>query len=202
MNTSYFTRSQWYVLLFSLFYTIGFGAYYISTQNYEFLWYVAILVFFLILLLTTIKKTHFTPLILWGLSIWGLLHMAGGSIPVGDGVLYGVQLIDFVRDGEFTILKYDQVVHAFGFGIATLVANHLLTPNWKEGASRGLRYALAVGVGTGLGALNEIVEFIAVLTFPDTGVGGYVNTSLDLISNLTGALIAVALLMVTEKRNK
>lgn len=194
------TRQQWFVLLFSLLYTLSFGAYYVITQNYEFLWYVAILVFFLILLLTTIRKTNFSPLILWGLSTWGLLHMAGGSIPVGDGVLYGVQLIDFIQNGEFTILKYDQVVHAFGFGVATLVANHLLAPNWKEGASRGLRYALAAGVGMGLGTINEIVEFIAVLTFPETGVGGYINTSLDLVANMIGALVAIVFLYLTERK--
>ena len=197
-----FTRQQWAVLLFSLAYTVAFAAYYIAIANFEFLWYVGVLAFFLALLVGTIHKTHFTPVILWGLSLWGLLHMAGGGIPVGDTVLYGVQLIDIVSNGEFTILKYDQFVHMFGFGVATLVAHHLLAPRWKEGASQGLLYALAVGVGTGLGALNEIVEFIAVLIFPETGVGGYINTSLDLVSNLIGAIIAVLILAFIKKREK
>jgi len=195
-----FTSSQLKVLLFSLAYTFGFGAYYIITANYEFLWYVAILVFFLVLLISTIHKTHFSPLILWGLSLWGLLHMAGGSIPVGDGILYGVQLIDFIKEGEFAILKYDQVIHMFGFGVATLVAHHLLAPRWKEGASKALLYALAAGVGMGLGTINEIVEFIAVLTFPETGVGGYINTSLDLVSNMAGAVMAAFFLSWRDKR--
>jgi hypothetical protein len=46
---------------------------------------------------------------------------------------------------------------------------------------------MAAIAGMGLGALNEIVEFIAVLTLPETGVGGYVNTSLDLTANTIGA---------------
>lgn len=195
----HFTKQQWAVLLFSLTYTLGFGAFYVLQGNYEFLWYVAILVFFLILLVSTINKTHFTPLILWGLSIWGLLHMAGGSIPVGDGVLYGVQVIDFISNGEMSILKYDQVIHMFGFGVATLVAHHLLAPRWKEGSSKMLLYALAVGVGMGLGTINEILEFIAVLVLPETGVGGYVNTSLDLIANMTGALLAMVFVAWRDK---
>ena len=195
-----FTPSQLKVLLFSLTYTLGFGAYYVTTANYEFLWYVAILVFFLVLLLTTIHKTHFSPLILWGLSIWGLLHMAGGSIPVGDGVLYGVQLIDIIQNGEYTILRYDQFVHAFGFGVATLVAHSLLAPRWKEGSSKALLYALAAGVGMGLGTINEIVEFIAVVVFPETGVGGYVNTALDLVANMIGAIIAALFLSWRDKQ--
>ncbi|MBF05211.1 hypothetical protein CL644_00680 [bacterium] len=127
--------------------------------------------------------------------------MAGGSIPVGDTVLYGVQLISVFTDGELTLVKYDQVVHAFGFAVATLVAHHLLAPRWKEGASKTLGYALAVGVGMGLGALNEIVEFIAVLSFPETDVGGYFNTGLDLLANMTGVLLAVGFLAHRD-RNK
>lgn len=127
--------------------------------------------------------------------------MAGGSIPVGDTVLYGVQLIPLVANGEFTLIKYDQVVHAFGFAVATLVAHHLLAPRWKEDASKTLGYALAAGVGMGLGALNEIVEFIAVITFPETGVGGYFNTGLDLVANLVGVLIAVVYLKHRDRNS-
>jgi len=38
----------------------------------------------------------------------------------------------------------------------------------------------------GLGAANEIVEFIASQTM-NTNVGGYINTGGDLIANLIGA---------------
>jgi putative membrane protein len=43
----------------------------------------------------------------------------------------------------------------------------------------------------GLGALNEIVEFAAVVASPSTGVGGYYNTALDLVFNGLGATLAV-----------
>lgn len=198
----HFTRHEWIIFLFSLTYVVGFTAYYLLSANFEFLWYVAIMVFFGVLLIMTLRTSQFPPFILWGLSLWGLMHMAGGSIPVGGSVLYGMQLIDiFSGEGEFVLIKYDQAVHAFGFAVATFVAYHLMASRWKEGASRVLLYALAVGVGMGLGALNEIVEFIAVLTFPETGVGGYINTSLDLVFNLIGAVSAVLILAWRNRKN-
>jgi hypothetical protein len=50
--------------------------------------------------------------------------------------------------------------------------------------------------GMGLGALNEVVEFVAVLTMPKTNVGGYVNTGWDLVANAVGALVAVVAIRV------
>ena len=43
----------------------------------------------------------------------------------------------------------------------------------------------------GLGSLNEIIEFAAVLSFENTNVGGYVNTALDLCFNTLGAITAM-----------
>jgi len=193
------TRSQLAVLLFSLLYILPFSFYYISIKDFEFLWYIAVLLLFLLLVLFTVHKTHFTPLILWGLSLWGLLHMAGGGVPVADGVLYSYKLIDIVGNGESAILKFDQAVHAFGFAVATLVAHHLMAPRWVPNASRTLLYIGAALIGMGLGAVNEIVEFIAVVTFPETGVGGYFNTALDLVFNTLGAVAAAIFLALKNK---
>ena len=52
-------------------------------------------------------------------------------------------------------------------------------------------YLIAILGGIGLGAINEIFEFIATILFPDNGVGGYVNNSLDLIFNAIGAIIVM-----------
>jgi putative membrane protein len=42
------------------------------------------------------------------------------------------------------------------------------------------------------------VEFIAVLSFPQTNVGGYVNTSLDLVFNALGAIAAVIFIQLVK----
>ena len=43
----------------------------------------------------------------------------------------------------------------------------------------------------GLGSLNEIIEFPPTMMLAEIDLGGYVNTSLDLISNMLGSLVAV-----------
>lgn len=179
------------LIFFTLAYVLAFTAYYISIKNYEFLWYVAVLVFFFGLILCTISRSNFPPFILWGLSLWGLLHMAGGGLKVGGEVLYRLHLIPIIGSGELFILKYDQVVHFFGFGVSTLVVYHLLKPYLNDRTNWKVVYPILVVAGSGMGVLNEIVEFIAVLAVSNTGVGGYGNTLLDLVFNTLGAVAAV-----------
>lgn len=181
---------KWALVIFNLAYVLGFGLKYLLAGNYEFLWYVAVLVFFFILVLATWSRAKFDAIILWGLSIWGLLHMAGGGLKVGDGVLYSLHLIPIVGSGDAYILKFDQVVHMFGFAVATLVVYHLLKPYLTKETNWKVVYPLIIAAGMGLGVLNEIVEFIAVVIFPNTGVGGYYNTAIDLIFNTFGAIAA------------
>ncbi len=45
--------------------------------------------------------------------------------------------------------------------------------------------------GIGLGATNEVVEFIAVVSMPDTNVGDDASTSWDLVASTLGAIVAV-----------
>ena len=55
--------------------------------------------------------------------------------------------------------------------------------------------------GLGIGALNEILEFLVTVVVPKTGVGGYINTSLDLVSDLIGAIIAMIIIYFRERDN-
>ena len=121
------TKVQWTVLIFTILYIIGFGFYYAQALNYEFVGYLGVLVLGFSIIFATLPKTQFPTYILWGLSIWGLLHMAGGSVPVGDTVLYGYRIIPlYDGGGDFFILKMDQLIHAFGFGVTALLALQLL----------------------------------------------------------------------------
>jgi len=45
-----------------------------------------------------------------------------------------------------------------------------------------------------------VVEFIAVLTIPNTNVGGYENTGWDLVANLTGTVVAAVCIRWGTKR--
>jgi len=174
----------------------------ITLQNWEFL-KVYIPFFFLAVLVLTYmhQRVRFSDTILWCLTLWGALHFAGGLIQLPndwpyDGeqkVLYSLWLVE-------NTLKYDQAVHAFGFGSTTWLAWEALRSSIQHRLGRKLYPSmgmifLCVFTGMGLGALNEIVEFIAVLNVEDTNVGGYLNTSWDLVANCFGCLWAGILIL-------
>jgi hypothetical protein len=52
----------------------------------------------------------------------------------------------------------------------------------------------------GLGGLNEMIEFSAVLLVPDTNVGGYYNTALDFVPNAIRAVVAMRLVTWASRR--
>lgn len=58
---------------------------------------------------------------------------------------------------------------------------------------------LLIFIGMGIGAFNEIVEFVAVLLVPETGVGGYENTLWDLVFNSFEVLAAVLYLRIGKR---
>ncbi len=196
------TKHQWSIALFNLIYLIAFTIYYISIKNYEFLWYIFVVFFFFILILLTLEKSKFDNIILWGLSIWALLHMCGGGLIVNNDVLYNLKLIHFFNIGTTFVLKFDQFVHMFGFAVTVLVAYHLLKPYLNEKTNWYVVYPLIVLISMGAGALNEIVEFIATVSFSNVNVGGYYNTALDMIFNTIGAIIAIFFIYFKYRKNK
>jgi len=191
--------SEWGVLAFASAYVLGFGVYFVRIGNSEFLWYVATLIFFMALIAATLKASQFPPAILWALSLWGLAHMAGGGLRVGDGVLYAYRVVPIAGDGELTLLKFDQVVHFYGFAVTTFVLWHLLRRHFPQLAGTKTVYVYPALASMGLGALNEIIEFVAVVSFPQTGVGGYFNTALDLVFNGLGACTAAVLIYLSNR---
>jgi len=187
------SRSERIIVGVNLVYMAAFTAMALSRANYEFVLYALVVIFIAGVILSYQPRIGFKEGILWGLSIWGLLHMAGGNLRVGGDVLYSLQLIPVV-------LRYDQLVHAFGFGTATLVCHHLLRPYLRNEPLPWWPLAgLVVLMGSGLGAMNEILEFVAVKVMPETNVGGYNNTLWDLVFNLLGGLTATGLLV---RRNR
>ncbi len=169
--------------------------------NREFVFYIAVMVVLVAVVWLVHRAVGLSRGALWALSLWGLAHMAGGLVRVPEGwptlgssVLYNLWLVP----GR---LKYDQVVHAFGFGVTTWVCWQALVSAF---AGRGVRVrptaglmVLVAAAGLGFGALNEIVEFAATLLVPETNVGGYENTGWDLMANLVGVVIVATVLRVT-----
>lgn len=192
---------------------IGFSALYMLISivaaawqgNKEFVFYIVIMTILITSLVLVHRRVNFSDGALWGMSCWGMLHMAGGLVRVPEAltengsqpVLYSWWII---HEG----LKYDQVVHAYGFGITSWVCWQILKSNIENqtGKTPEPTYGLCIlsaAAGMGFGALNEVVEFIATLTIPETNVGGYVNTGWDLVYNLLGCGVAAILIRQFDK---
>jgi hypothetical protein len=180
------------LILFSALYMLIAILAAIGQGNIEFVFYIVVMVALITSLVLVHRQVHFTDGVLWGMSCWGMLHMAGGLVYVPESltqngsqpVLYSWWII---RDW----LKYDQIVHAYGFGITTWVCWQIMRSNIKKqtGENPEPTFGLCVlcaTAGMGFGALNEVVEFIATLTIPETNVGDYNNTGWDLVYNLIG----------------
>lgn len=192
-------KGQTPILVTNIAILFFFGMFYLSKMNYEFLIYVGVIVFFLAIILRTNDRIEYPNEALWGLTAWAILHMAGGALCVKGIRLYELILIPI--SSKYEVFRYDQFVHIIGFGVATYVMYCLIRPQIVPGKERGFSfYLVIVMAGLGVGAFNEIVEFMVNETVPESGVGGYINTSLDLISNLIGAVTASVLILLREKR--
>jgi len=191
--------SIWPVASFTLLYMVAALSLALSRGNLEFILYIVVTLLLIVAVWRVHRSVTLSGATLWGLSIWGLAHMAGGLIQVpadwpidaGSRVLYSLWLIP-------DRLKYDQLVHAYGFGLSTWVCWQGLRAAVRRrsgelGPSFGLM-VLAAAAGMGLGALNELLEFIATLLVPETNVGGYINTGWDLAANFIGCVIAAMLI--------
>ena len=133
--------------LFTVGYMFAAVAAAVAIGNREFIFYIAVMVVLIAAVVAVDRRVRLSPGLLWGLSVWGALHMAGGLVPVPD---------DWPTDGGFQVLyswwiwpreaatagaaggwlKYDQAVHVYGFGMATWLC-------WQ-----GLRGALDAGPGS------------------------------------------------------
>lgn len=195
------TRGRLYVAGFTAVYMLGFGAWFMAHGNYEFVWYMATMLVIIGIVAGTLRTSKLSDSALWLLSIWGLLHMLGGGLRIGDHVLYAQVLYPFHADGDFTFLKYDQAVHAFGFGVAAY-AIHGVVSRMAPTMRRFGRIMLPALASMGLSVINEVIEFAAVLALPNTWVGGYYNVSLDLVANSLGAFAAVIIVELLRLKRK
>ena len=188
-----------YLGVFTLTYLLLGGIYFLQDFNLEFVIYIAVIMAIFGGVLLLHKSVRFPMWMLWMLSVWGLMHVLGGAVPTSDGVLFAHRIYPFLDlGGEFYILKYDQVVHLYLYGLVAVMAHHLIRQQLNISGHNKLMFVLAVLASVGVSALNEIMEFL-ISIFMVNGVGGYENTMLDICFNLTGALLAVAIYLKFKK---
>ena len=133
----HFTRSHYILIIINALYLGPLAIKFLIEGNWEFFAYVGQVIALLVLLMATIKKTHFPVWLLALLSGWAALHMAGGAVHIGDGVLYAYKFFHIVGEGDSYVLKYDQVIHFYGFFTTAFVAYWLMLPQLKPGPALG-----------------------------------------------------------------
>ena len=115
-NKVEFARPLAGVIFFTCLYLLFTTIVCIKRQNHEFFFYVCNVLVFIAVVIRVHIKCHLSNVLLWALSIWGLLHMAGGIVFVPEEwvsankstVLYNVWIIR----GFF---KFDHFVHDHRF---------------------------------------------------------------------------------------
>ncbi|HEX5774992.1 MAG TPA: DUF2238 domain-containing protein [Candidatus Paceibacterota bacterium] len=185
------TLSRALLGLLTLGYLIGAAVYFSSIGNAEFMGYIAGVATLLLLVGLTLPWTRIPDWLLWMLSFLMLLHILGGGVKVAGDVLYAYVVFPLENPTGLTFLKFDQLVHAYGAGVAAFFGYFFLG---RLGARAG--WGMGVGaflIAMGCGALNEIVELVATLLSPESGVGGYFNNAIDLVANAGGAALAALL---------
>ncbi len=189
-------------------YMIAFLLVALRSNNAEFLYYELTMMVIIAVIVFMDKRVQFSHVVLGGLAFWGFIHLAGGLVPVpaswtildiDNPVLYNVK-------PHAWLPKYDQLVHAFGFGVALIAAFEALSAHLKANYLAVLKLNVPVGfalffMAMGLGALNELIEFVAVISIANTNVGGYENTGWDLVSNAVGALLSLVYLKFQSRQN-
>ena len=198
------TPGIWAVLIFTLAYMALSVPLVLLRGNTEFLLYIIVLVVILGAIWSIHSRVRLTLLSLWGLSLWGAAHLAGGLVVMPEGwivnapsrVLYSWWIVP-------GYLKYDNIIHACGFAITTWVCWQGLQAIIGRGnpvrPTVGMM-TLSAAAGMGFGALNEVVEFAVTIVVPETNVGGYVNTGWDMVANFVGATVAASLIWFLGRR--
>ncbi|NOT06832.1 MAG: hypothetical protein HOP28_01365 [Gemmatimonadales bacterium] len=143
----------------------------------EFFIYAVVILAFIVALWRIFRRHDFDTALLVLVQIGILMHFAGAFVPVDGGRLYDWHLLG---------VRYDKYVHFVNAFAATFLINRLFS---IQGIAPTLANTIfLVLITLGLGAVVEIVEYVALLTVPNSLVGNYDNNMVDLIANLCGSL--------------
>lgn len=159
--------------------------------NGEFLVYSGSMVVFILIVMHLHTRVRLSNATLWMLSVWGALHMLGGTVPIPESVSESetARHVLYAFRPAAWLPRYDQLIHAYGFFTASIAAWECLRKGLGARPGIGLSASAAL-IGVGLGAINEVLEFGVTLFVENHGVGGYENTGWDLVSNAVGATAA------------
>jgi uncharacterized membrane protein YjdF len=191
-------KIEWAILWFNIIYLILFAIHFFQRGNFEFIWYIFIMIILIAIFSILHKKYNFSTWTLVGLSVWGIAHMFGGSTLLGEPRVYARILFPIFTTGDTTLFRYDHLLHFYFYVVMTSVIYQIAKNYFKPNSNWFVISLLVILASMGVGAFNEIIEFLPVLFLSDTGVGGYFNVAWDIVFNTLGAIIAM--IYITLKR--
>lgn len=176
--------------VFTVGYIVFFSVHALLANNYEFIFYSAIMLTLLLIVARVYRRVQLSDWIILSLSAFGLLHLAGGNL-----YYHGIKLYDLsYLNGNF---HFDNIVHTLGIFLATLIVYNVIHPFIDQRIKNNyvLFYLVLILMALGVGSINEIIELTAVV-FLNAGasVGDYLNNALDIVFNLIGAVLAVTVI--------
>jgi len=192
-------KTEWLILGFNFLYLVLFAIHFFNRGNYEFIWYILVMLILIGIFSFLHKKYRFSTLTLIGLSIWGIAHMFGGSTLLGEPRIYARILIELFTTGDTTLFRYDHLLHFYFYVVMTAVIYQILKNYIKPNTNWLIVSVFMVFASMGVGAFNEIVEFLPVLFLRETGVGGYYNVAWDIVFNTLGAIVGIIYLSFRRK---
>lgn len=179
--------SRLLILGFTVLYTLAAGFHFASIGNTEFLGYITVIIFLLVLGGCVLTHQCVPSWLLMMLSLVGFFHLLGAAVPVNGDILYNYAPFPIENPSGLTFIKFDQIVHTYGTMVSALLMYYFLR---RDTSFHWLGITVFSILGaSGIGALNEIIEFVAKMTVPNTDVGGYYNTAVDLCVNLFGSIL-------------
>jgi len=134
-----------------------------------------------------LRRAVLPGLLAAGLVIAAMATLAGGLINVGQDILYNASIGPYSKTLGTHFLQYDHFAHTYVSFVVAFACWVMLAAPHAGAEHRRELVLLAVGGALGLGALNEMVEFLATLAHHGAHAGGYWNTGWDLVCNFIGA---------------
>ena len=164
-------------------------------RNFEFLIYAITVIVLVGVIYKTERYFRFDSVGLWLFNGWLILHILGGLASYQGVRFYDLILLDLVGH-PYHVLKYDQFVHFYCYVVIAILMWSVISKIASSGASLLVLCVVNILAASSLGAINEIIEFLAVVLLDSQGVGGYTNTAIDLVANLLGATAGTLLMTV------
>ncbi len=138
----------------------------------------------IVTLVFALRRRPLPAVIAYAGATSAVVHLSGGLIRVGEHVLYNS------TPGP-ELLRHDHFGHSLGTAVGALVLWEVFMKDVYALTRRSSLIVVTALAALVLGAINEVIEFIATLAQNGGGnAGGYDNTGWDMVTNTIAGVVA------------